>query len=95
MLRTRFTFAVAGAVAAVTLAITAVAFLVVRTDLQNQVREELAARRRQRQRRPAQLRRAHTRRMGAAALDRFGDPARTPRWSRRPGGLGAAGRPGC
>jgi two-component system, OmpR family, sensor histidine kinase MprB len=42
LLRTRFTFAVAGAVAAVTLAITAVAFLVVRADLQNQVRQELA-----------------------------------------------------
>ena len=43
MLRTRFTFAVAGAVAAVTLAITAVAFIVVRADLQNQVREQLLA----------------------------------------------------
>jgi two-component system, OmpR family, sensor histidine kinase MprB len=43
MLRTRFTFAVAAAVAAVTLAITAVAFLVVRTDLLNQVRQQLAA----------------------------------------------------
>ena len=41
MLRTRFTFAVACAVAAVTLAITAVAFLVVRSDLQNQVSQEL------------------------------------------------------
>ena len=41
MLRTRFTFAVAGAVAAVTLVITAVAFLVVRSDLQNQVSHEL------------------------------------------------------
>ncbi len=43
MLRTRFTFAVAGAVAAVTLVITAVAFMVVRSDLQNQVRQELRA----------------------------------------------------
>ena len=43
MLRTRFTFAVAAAVAAVTLVITAVAFLVVRSDLQNQVSQELAA----------------------------------------------------
>ena len=42
MLRTRFTFAVAAAVAAVTLVITAVAFLVVRADLQNQVIQELA-----------------------------------------------------
>jgi len=41
MLRTRFTFAVAAAVAAVTLVITAVAFLVVRSDLQNQVSQEL------------------------------------------------------
>ena len=41
MLRTRFTVAVAGAVAAVTLAITAVAFVVVRADLQDQVRQEL------------------------------------------------------
>ena len=45
MLRTRFTFAVAGAVAAVTLVITAVAFLVVRSDLQNQVQPGAGARR--------------------------------------------------
>jgi two-component system, OmpR family, sensor histidine kinase MprB len=44
MLRSRFTLAVAGAVAAVTLAITAVAFLVVRSDLKDQVRQELLAR---------------------------------------------------
>jgi two-component system sensor histidine kinase MprB len=43
MLRTRFTFVVAAAVAAVTLAITAVAFLVVRADLLNQVRQQLAS----------------------------------------------------
>jgi two-component system sensor histidine kinase MprB len=43
MLRTRFTVAVAAAVAAVTLVITAVAFLVVRADLENQVRDQLAA----------------------------------------------------
>ena len=41
MLRTRFTLAAAGAVAAVTLAVTAVAFLVLRSDLQDQVKEEL------------------------------------------------------
>ena len=41
MLRTRFTFAVACAVTAVTMVITAVAFLVVRSDLQNQVSQEL------------------------------------------------------
>ena len=41
MLRTRFTLAVAAAVAAVTLAITAVAFIVVRADLQGQVRDQL------------------------------------------------------
>jgi two-component system, OmpR family, sensor histidine kinase MprB len=41
MLRTRFTFAVAGAVAAVTLVVTAVAFIAVRADLQNQVRQQL------------------------------------------------------
>jgi two-component system, OmpR family, sensor histidine kinase MprB len=40
-LRTRFTVAVAGAVAAVALAITAVAFLVMRADLTNQVKHEL------------------------------------------------------
>ena len=40
-LRTRFTFAVAGAVAAVALAITAVAFLVIRADLTGQVQHEL------------------------------------------------------
>jgi two-component system, OmpR family, sensor histidine kinase MprB len=44
MLRTRFALAVAGAVAAVTLTIIAVAFLAVRSDLQGQLREELAAR---------------------------------------------------
>jgi two-component system sensor histidine kinase MprB len=43
-LKTRFTLVAAGAVAAVALAITAVAFLAIRTDLQNQVRAELAAR---------------------------------------------------
>jgi two-component system sensor histidine kinase MprB len=41
MLRTRFAFAVAGAVASVALVITAVAFLVVRGDLENQVRQQL------------------------------------------------------
>ena len=41
MLRTRFTLAAAGAVAAVTLAVTAVAFLVLRSDLQDQVKQEL------------------------------------------------------
>ena len=40
-LRSRFTLAVAGAVAAVALAITAVAFLVVRSDLTSQVQQEL------------------------------------------------------
>ena len=40
-LRTRFTVAVAGAVAAVALAIAAVAFFVVRADLTNQVKHEL------------------------------------------------------
>ena len=43
-LQTRFTLVAAGAVAAVALAITAVAFLAIRTDLQNQVRQEVAAR---------------------------------------------------
>jgi two-component system sensor histidine kinase MprB len=41
MLRTRFTVAVAAAVALVTLAITAVAFIVVRADLQDEVQHEL------------------------------------------------------
>ncbi len=40
-LRSRFTLAVAGVVAAVALAITAVAFLVVRSDLTSQVQQEL------------------------------------------------------
>ena len=44
MLRTRFAVAVALVVAIVTLAITAVAFLIVRADLQNQVKQELRAR---------------------------------------------------
>ena len=44
MLRTRFTLAAAAAVAAVTLAIAAVAFLVVRNDLQNQVSTALQQR---------------------------------------------------
>jgi two-component system sensor histidine kinase MprB len=43
-LKTRFTLVAAGAVAAVALAITAVAFLAIRTDLQNQVRQEIAGR---------------------------------------------------
>jgi two-component system sensor histidine kinase MprB len=43
-LQTRFTLVAAGAVAAVALAITAVAFIAIRTDLQNQVRGEVAAR---------------------------------------------------
>jgi two-component system, OmpR family, sensor histidine kinase MprB len=43
-LKTRFTLVAAGAVAAVALSITAVAFVAIRTDLQNQVRAELAAR---------------------------------------------------
>jgi two-component system, OmpR family, sensor histidine kinase MprB len=44
MLHTRFAVAVALAVAAVTLAITAVAFLVLRSDLQGQVKQELLER---------------------------------------------------
>jgi two-component system sensor histidine kinase MprB len=44
MLHTRITVAVALAVAAVTLAITAVAFLVLRSDLQDQVKQELLER---------------------------------------------------
>jgi two-component system sensor histidine kinase MprB len=43
-LKTRFTLVAAGAAAAVALAITAVAFLAIRTDLQNQVRQAIAAR---------------------------------------------------
>jgi two-component system sensor histidine kinase MprB len=43
-LTTRFTLVAAGAVAAVALAITAVAFVAIRTDLMNQVRQEIAAR---------------------------------------------------
>jgi two-component system, OmpR family, sensor histidine kinase MprB len=43
-LQARFTLVAAGAVAAVALAITAVAFLAIRTDLQNQVRAQVQAR---------------------------------------------------
>jgi len=43
-LKTRFTLVAAGAAAAVALAITAVAFLAIRTDLENQLREEIATR---------------------------------------------------
>ncbi|MGH3250015.1 MAG: HAMP domain-containing sensor histidine kinase [Trebonia sp.] len=43
-LTTRFTLVAAGAVAAVALAITAVAFVAIRTDLMNQVRQEIASR---------------------------------------------------
>jgi len=43
-LRTRFTIAVAAAVAVATMAVAAVAFLVVRTDLRNQVQQQLASR---------------------------------------------------
>ena len=42
MLRTRFTVAVAAAVAAATLAITAVAFFVIRADLEGELRQELS-----------------------------------------------------
>jgi two-component system, OmpR family, sensor histidine kinase MprB len=43
-LQTRFTLVAAGAVAATALAITAVAFFAIRTDLEGQVRQQLAAR---------------------------------------------------
>jgi two-component system sensor histidine kinase MprB len=43
-LKARFILVAGGAVAAVALAITAVAFLAIRTDLQNQLRQEVAAR---------------------------------------------------
>ena len=43
-LKARFILVAGGAVAAVALAITAVAFVAIRTDLQNQVRQEVAAR---------------------------------------------------
>ena len=43
-LQTRFTLVAAGAVAATALAITAVAFLAIRTDLQNQIQQQLSAR---------------------------------------------------
>ncbi|HEY1665365.1 MAG TPA: HAMP domain-containing protein, partial [Trebonia sp.] len=43
-LKSRFTLVAAGAVAAVALAITAVAFLAIRTDLQNQVQQQVASR---------------------------------------------------
>ena len=43
-LQARFTLVAAGAVAAVALAITAVAFIAIRTDLQNQIRQEIASR---------------------------------------------------
>lgn len=43
-LKARFILVAGGAVAAVALAVTAVAFLAIRTDLQNQVRQEVAAR---------------------------------------------------
>ena len=81
MLRTRFTLAVAAAVAAVTLAITAVAFIVVRADLQDQVRRTSWDTRRRRATGwrgtttgtypPDGFRRTRT---GSAR------PARTPRW---------------
>jgi two-component system, OmpR family, sensor histidine kinase MprB len=43
-LKSRFTLVAAGAVAAVALVITAVAFVAIRTDLQNQVQQEVASR---------------------------------------------------
>ena len=43
-LKTRFTLVAAGAVAATALAITAVAFLAIRTDLENQIQQQLTAR---------------------------------------------------
>ena len=43
-LQTRFTLVAAGAVAATALAITAVAFIAIRTDLENQIQQQLTAR---------------------------------------------------
>jgi hypothetical protein len=80
MLRTRFTLAAAGAVAAVTLAVTAVAFLVLRSDLQDQVQQQLRQQSDVVFRVARALPRAHTGRMGPAALRpvrRY--PARTRR----------------
>ena len=80
MLRTRFTFAVACAVAAVTLVITAVAFLVVRSDLQNQVSQEL----RDQSAAVHRLARRYDGHIPAGWVpphsDRFGRPVRTSRW---------------
>ena len=69
-LKARFILVAGGAVAAVALAITAVAFLAIRTDLQNQVRQEVAARADSVLHEALQLPRAHTGRLGAAPLDR-------------------------
>ena len=79
-LRSRFTLAVAGAVAAVALAITAVAFLVVRADLTGQVQHEL----RQQAAVVEQLARHYHGHIPAGWVPRdsgrFGAPARTRRW---------------
>ncbi len=97
-LKARFILVAGGAVAAVALAITAVAFLAIRTDLQNQVRQEVAAPGRQRQcTRHAQYHGHIPDGWVPAALERR---VREPhlhagRHVRRPG-LGPAGRPaGC
>ena len=69
-LKTRFTLVAAGAVAAVALAITAVAFLAIRTDLQNQVQQEVAARADSVEHQRQAVPRAHPGRLGPAALVR-------------------------
>ena len=73
-LKTRFTLVAAGAVAAVALAITAVAFVAIRTDLQNQVRQEVAARAESVVHDAQPIPRAHPGPLGAAALVRVRCP---------------------
>ena len=70
-LKTRFTLVAAGAVAAVALAITAVAFVAIRTDLQNQVRQEVAARVDSVEHVARRFHEAHPERLGPAALVRL------------------------
>ena len=94
-LKTRFTLVAAGAVAAVALAITAVAFLAIRTDLQNQVQPGGRRPGRTRRARGPQLPRAHPGRLGPPHSSGFGVVTYTQVITSAGAGLGAAGRRGA
>ena len=90
-LKGRFILVAAGAVAAVALAITAVAFLAIRTDLQNQVHQQVASRA-DRSSAQACSSTGTYRTTGSAALVRVRAASPTPRSITRPAPSGPAGR---